>query len=219
MIKAVIFDMDGLMFDTERLALYSLSDVGNKIGLDITEDIVHSTIGLSWDNVKLQLFSIFGEFDFDNMKILYQEYIDQYIEEHGLPIKRGLEELIFYINKSNLKKAICTGSYQDVVSYYLKKSSLDEVFDTIVTGDLDIPGKPAPDIYIHTAKLLGVKTKECMVLEDSPAGIKAAYDAGAIPVMVRDLVEPTKETEMIALRIVDSLFDIIALIEDLKITG
>ena len=211
--KAIIFDMDGLMFDTERLSIDAWFYAGEKMNLNVTKELSLKTVGVSWDLTKQIMFGEIGEFDFDLALTLFQEYINNYIEEKGIPVKPGLVKLLAFLDKIKIKKAIATGSLSDAVTFYLQKSGIDNCFDAIVTAEMVEKGKPNPDIFLHTAKLLNVMPQDCFVLEDSINGIKAAHAAGMNPVMIPDLILPTKEIELLLYAKLDSLLDVIDLLK------
>jgi len=215
-LKAVIFDMDGLMFDTERLGIDAWLYVGDKMNLAITEEIALKTIGRSWDGSKKILFDEVKEFDFDNARISWQNYINDYINESGMPVKSGLIELLSFLDEAKIKKAVATGSYYNDVLFYMNKAGISNRFDVIITGEMVSRGKPDPDIFIHTAKVLNVTPNECMVLEDSINGIKSAYSAKMIPVMIPDLIPANDEIEPLLYAELISLTDVIPLITSLQ---
>lgn len=194
-IKAIIFDMDGVMFDTERLYTETFAAVTQKMGYEVSLDFINNCKGVKKEEIKTRFKSLLGqEFDFDELLKQVLNYIDEYIECNGMPIKDGLLELLHYARKNNLKTAIGTSEKTHRVQNYLKKANMTfDNFDTIVTGDMVQNGKPAPDIFLKTCEALSINPTEAIVLEDAPNGILAAHSAGAKPVMVVDCVQPTEE--------------------------
>jgi len=211
--KAIIFDMDGLMFDTERLGLDAWEYVGKAIGLNITREIALKAVGVSWESSREIFFHELGEFDFCYGHTLFQQYINSYIEEHGMPVKAGLMELLAFLDELKMKKAIATGSQYNGAVYYLEKAGISGSFGEIVTAEMVAEGKPAPDIFLHTAKLLGVVPQDCWVLEDSIKGIKAAVAANMKPIMIPDLVLPNNEIASFLFARLASLTDVIELLK------
>jgi HAD superfamily hydrolase (TIGR01509 family) len=211
--KAVIFDMDGLMFDTERLGMDAWLYTGRKMKLDITEEIALKTIGISWDVTKQTCFNEFREFDFDNARKIWQDYVNHCIEEQGIPIKHGLIELLSFLDKAKIKKAVATGSYFNDAMFYINKAGMSDSFDAIITREMVTHGKPAPDIFIYTAKILNAAPEECIVLEDSINGIKAAYAAKMIPVMIPDLIPSNEEIDALLYAKLNSMAEVISLIK------
>jgi len=215
--KAIIFDMDGLMFDTERLGLDAWVYTGKKMNLNITKELALETVGVSWTLTKRIFFREFNEFDFDNAQAVWQEYINNYIEKNGIPIKPGLFDLLSFLEEIKLKKAIATSSLHVGALFYLKKAGIDKRFNVVVTGEMVTHGKPAPDIYFRAAELLDVNPRECIVLEDSVSGIKAAHAAKMMPIMTPDLIAADKQIESLLYAKFDSLTDVIRLLKNLFI--
>jgi len=216
LLKAVIFDMDGLMFDTERLGVEAWSNVGQKLGLNITKELMLKVIGVSWVSNKKIFTQELGEFDFYNAQALFHEYLNDAIVNNDIPVKPGLMDLLDFLDEVKLKKAVATSSNYDDAMFFLTKAGVYNRFDAIVTGDMIANGKPNPDIFLHTAGLLGVSSEECMVLEDSINGIKAAHSAGMKPVMIPDLIPPNEEIRPLLYAKLTSLADVILLIEDME---
>ena len=212
--KAVIFDMDGLMFDTERLGLDAWQYIGAQMNINIAEDLVLRLIGLNWESAKKLLSHEFHEIDFSQAHTLFSEYLHDSIESRGLPIKTGLFELLSFLDELKIKKAVATSSLYEEAMFYMKKAGIENRFDTIVTGDMVTFGKPNPDIFLHAAKLLSVPPEDCIVLEDSINGIKAASAANMLPIMIPDLILPNEEIESLLHAKLDSLSDVIPLIKD-----
>lgn len=211
--KAVIFDMDGLMFDTERLGMEAWQHINQKLNLKVTRELALRLIGLPWDSIRTLLLSELDDFDFDYVQTQTLAYVDRSIDEQGIPIKAGLFELLSYLEESGLKKAVATSSAHDTAMFCLKKAGVDDRFDVIVTREAVASGKPAPDIYLHTARLLNAEPANCIVLEDSIHGVRAAHAANMLPIMIPDLVQPDKEIEALLHAKLDSLADVIPLLK------
>lgn len=209
MIKAVIFDMDGLMFDTEALAIEAWKYAGEKFGYNISSSIIKKTIGLDINCTKEIFEKNFDEkFDFYAVKSLCNEYIDKYIDSKGIPVKKGLKELLEYIKKRKLKIAIATSTENKRTVYYLTKANIINYFNNILCGDMIEKGKPDPEIYLKAVESLGVKPEECVVLEDSPIGSISAHKAGCIVIMVPDIIKPDKKTKKIISDLAEDLNDV-----------
>jgi len=212
--KAVIFDMDGLMFDTERLGVDAWLHAAQKMNLNFTKELALKIIGVSWDLARKMMFDELGEFDFGKARTAWQESINDQIEKGGIPIKPGLIELLSFLDEMKLQKAIATSSLRESVMFYLKNAGIDERFDVIVTGDMVSRGKPAPDIYLLAAELLGVNPEECMVLEDSINGVKSASAAKIPTVMIPDLIPSNAQIDALLHAKLDSLSDVISLLKE-----
>jgi HAD superfamily hydrolase (TIGR01509 family) len=214
MIKGIVLDMDGVMFDTERLAIKAWSFAGAQAGLSITEELVMKTIGLNTENTKRVLFERLGsDFDFEAVRKIRVDYALDYIERNGMPMKYGLFELLDYLKTNCYKITVATSTESAKVKYYFSKSGLSEYFNEIVCGDMIIKGKPEPDIYLKACEMLGLTPPECLALEDSPNGILSAYRAGMKPVMIPDLIEPDDELRRTIYAEVPTLSHVIPLLE------
>ena len=212
--SSVIFDMDGLMFDTERIAQIAWQRAAIEYGYQVSEDVYLGVIGKARDDVDMYLRHALGdEFPFEQVYPLKQRYLHGDIKENGLPLKPGLLELLDVLEARAIPMAVASSSPCETVLFNLNRAGLQlERYRAVVGGDEVEQGKPAPDIFLAAAKKLRVSPDMCMVLEDSSAGIRAAYVAGMIPVMIPDLIRPTKEIAEMAYRILPSLYDVLALV-------
>ena len=217
MIKAIIFDMDGLMFDTETLNATAWKAAGKLHGFEMTDELLRSHIGANAETTKKQMQNHFGAgFDFDAVRADRIAHAFRYIEENGMPLKPGLRELLAYLVKKGLKTAIGTSSAEQFMRFYLEHAVLGHEFDVIVCADKVKNGKPKPDIFLTALAELGVEADECLVLEDSYNGITAAYRAGIRSIMIPDLLPPTLKIEKLYFRKADVLTDVIPIIEALN---
>ena len=215
MVKAVIFDMDGLMFDTEALNASAWKAAGKLHGFEMTDELLRSHIGSNVETTKKLMQEHFGTgFDFEAVRADRIAHSFRYIEENGMPLKPGLRELLAYLDEKRLKTAIATSSGEMFVRFYLEHAGLDHEFDVVVSGDKIKKGKPEPDIFLTALAELGVGAEECLVLEDSYNGITAAHRAGIRSVMIPDLLPPTPEIARLFFSKADVLTDVIPLIEN-----
>ncbi len=204
-IKAIIFDMDGVMFDTERLYDEAFLAVSQKWGYEneISESFIKSIKGKVQEDVKVLFKQLLDkisfekegkEFDFEEYMKQVLNYTDEIIIDKGIPIKEGLIELLHYAKKNNLKTAIGTSTKLQRVEFYLNKANIDKNnFDAIVCGNMVKNGKPAPDIYLKACEEISINPENAIICEDAPNGIIAAHRSGAKPIMVIDRIEPTDE--------------------------
>ena len=185
-IKAVLFDMDGLMVDTESLS---------------TEAFINSA--------KAQGYNIDGKKLVDD----HYEYIENVLYTVGPEKMPYVEELLKYLRENNYKIAVASSSDTADIKNNLEKTKLEKYIDEIASGAEVENGKPAPDVFLLAAKRLGVDPKDCLILEDSKAGIKAGKASGAMVFMVPDMFTVDKECEDTADRILTNLGEVIGILE------
>ncbi|MDR1731412.1 MAG: HAD family phosphatase [Synergistaceae bacterium] len=214
-IETVIFDMDGLMFDTEALYLRGWTVAGRKHGFDISGEYARSCVGLHKDINKIRMTEHFGEgFDFDAVRNDRVAWVFDYIEKNGTPVKKGLRELLAFLKDKGVRTALGSCSLEDQVKFSLKHAHLNHDFDVVVCGG-GLKGKPDPAIYLQVLSELKTGPEKCLVLEDTPYGVLAAYRAGIRSIILTpDIVPPTPETEKLIAAKVDSLLDVIPIITE-----
>ena len=186
--KAVISDMDGVIFDTEKVYLDIWIEVFEKYGYKMTKELYVNVMGTGRKNVIKTFLENFG----DDLPIekMYEEKDNQLfyiIENQGIPLKEGVKELFSMLKEKNYKIALATSAKRERVEKQIKDKWLKESFDAIVCGDDVEKGKPSPDIFLKAAKKIDVEPENCFVVEDSPAGIKAAFSGGMKGIHVEDL--------------------------------
>lgn len=207
----VIFDMDGVIFDTERLYLDCCRPAAEKLGFAIkeVEKVALECVGLTDMETHKKLKAFFG-----NDAILkqfnqemYRTFIDHY-EKYGLTIKEGAVELLTYLKERGAKIAIGSSTEVDIVTMELRDAGLLQYFDVIVGGDMAKASKPAPDVFLLAAERLGAKIEDCIIIEDSFNGVRAANASGATVFMVPDLLEPTEEIRALTDQVFGSLLEV-----------
>ena len=216
-IKAVLFDMDGVVLDTEKLYTRFWLEAITKCGYKITKEEVLGLRSLNRVNATKDLEDLFKKkIDYDLIHNLRIELMDKWILENGVEAKPGIYELLDYLEVNKIPFAITTSSPMERIKRYLTPLGLFERFKHICTAYEVKNGKPAPDIYLYGAKTLGIDPSKCLALEDSHAGLLSAYQAKALNVMIPDQDLPKENDLEIAFAISDSLKDIISLIEELN---
>ena len=217
MIKAVIFDMDGLILDTEKLLVKYWCRAANEAGFPMQREHALNIRSLARKFAIPYLQGIFGE-DFDYVKIRSRrmELMTQYIAEHGLETKAGLMQLLEYLKARNIPAAIATATDYERTENYLTQVGVFGYFSKIVCATMVESGKPKPDIYIYAAQQLGLAPSECLALEDSPNGVRSAAGAGCVTVMVPDLTQPDEELNSLIYAKADTLADVCGIIDKLN---
>ena len=195
MIRGVIFDMDGLMTDTERLFLAHWCQVMTQHGYPKHPEIVQHCAGLNYRDSMKYVQEKLGQ-DFDYNKILKEASVLSldYCRTHGVPVKPGLYCLLDFLDLQDIPYVVATSSRSEEARNRLERIGVWERLKGIVTGDMVSMEKPDPEMYLLACRQLSLHPEQCMVLEDSCYGIEAAYRAGCIPVMIPDLQVPDKDT-------------------------
>lgn len=220
MIKAVVFDMDGLMFDTERLCEKAFRWAGQKLDFEISHEFFVSLLGVTRGEVERRFQEEFGHsFPMAHFWELSNDYRKTYIESYGLPEKPGLHPLLHYLSGHGYRIAVASSTDRPTVISHLNRAGIGDMFDVVVGGDMIEHSKPAPDIYLKACELLGVFPHDCIALEDSFHGIRSAYAAGLKTVMVPDLLPPAEEILPMLYAKVDRLDEIVELLERSRIHG
>ena len=213
---SVIFDMDGLMFDTERIYADMERRIAREWNLDGIEEIISQSYGVSTILMREIYLKKYGEdFDYAGFLALTIKYVYEYYEHNVVPIKPGLFEILGFLDSVGCKKAVATSTFYENAVPLLKAAGIFDRFDKIISGDMVTKSKPNPDIFLKAAYELGVEPCDCIVLEDSFNGIKGAHSAGMIPIMIPDIKRPTAEIIPLTYAIRGSLADAIEIIEEL----
>ena len=213
-IRGVLFDMDGVVIDTEKLYTRFWLEAANDLGFPMTREQALQLRSLGKVPAQAKLDSFFGpgQTDYDTVRNRRIELMEAWIAEHGVDEKPGIRELLAFLAEQEIPAAITSSSSIPIIRRHLGNLGLLEGFTALCSGK-DVPkGKPAPDIYLHGAAVLGLKPEECLAIEDSPAGIEAAYRADCLPIIVPDQDQPSADTLQKCFAKVDSLHDIIDLI-------
>ena len=213
-IAGILFDMDGLVLDTECLYSRFWQEAALSLGYPMTRKQSLGMRALDTVAGTAKLQSYFGpDISYPAVRAARIRLMDAYIETHGVRPKPGIRELLAYLKSRGIPCAIATSSPIERVRSYLEPLGLLDGFDVLCTRYEVARGKPEPDIFLYAAEKLGLDAKCCMVLEDSPAGILAAHRAGCYPVMIPDQDQPDPETLSLLYGKADSLLDIIDLLE------
>ena len=212
--KAVIWDMDGLMFDTQSVYNEAYIDIGREeFGIRVPEEMLLALMGTSGEDMNRNVLRFFPEIDAPRFVRRSYDLMAERVKK-DLRFKPGLVELLDYLREQGYVMAIASGSERKVVEGNLETSGLGDYFADYLCGDEVVKGKPFPEIYERTAAKIGVLPSACFVFEDSPNGLIAADRAGCTPVMVPDVVQPTPEIRKICAGIYPSLHEVRAALAD-----
>jgi HAD superfamily hydrolase (TIGR01509 family) len=205
-IRAAIFDMDGLMFDTQRMSTTAWKRAAKQLGFNLTDELNLKLIGRTIrDSDAILIEGLGSAFPVEVCRNLVIEIISEDISKRGIPVKPGLRSLLDYLEEKSINIAVATSTPRKLTIQNLQSTNLINHFRIILTGDEVPNGKPSPDIFLAASELLGTPPAGCIVLEDSFSGIRAAHHAKMIPIMVPDLLEPTDEIKALAYAVVPSL--------------
>lgn len=212
-IKGIIFDMDGLMFDTERIYYKAWQEAASAYGYEINWEIYNQIIARNNAYIGKVLKTLLGEdLPYDAIVEKKRLLSDAQIAQEGLKSKEGLLVLLDALEAKGIKKAVATSSMREKALRYLEIAGITHRFDTIICGDEVEESKPNPEIFLKAAAALGITPEESMVLEDSRFGIQAAERAGMTSVFVPDLVACDEEIEQRATYVVHSLKEVLTLL-------
>ena len=213
-IRGVLFDMDGLILDTEKLYARFWMEACHFYGFPMTYE---QSLKMRAANSRLgeaNLHSFFDpSADYKTIRSNRIELMDAFIAENGVEAKPGIFELLDFLEERKIPAAICTSSPIERVESHLGSLGLFHRFRAICTAYDVSYGKPAPDIYLHGAASLNLMPENCLALEDAPLGIESAFRAGCVPVMVPDQDQPNDATAAMLYAKADSLLDIIELLK------
>lgn len=203
---AVIFDMDGLMIDSERVSIACWTQAAHELALPLADDFWLRFVGLGDRDCERLLLQ---HIDAGQVAALFARCHDLYEArtQEGLPLRPGILDLLQLLHDHGIARAVATSTRQPRASRKLAAAGLLPFFEVVVTSSDVAHPKPAPDIYLLAAQKLGKDPARCLALEDSPAGIRAAVGAGMTAIQVPDLVHPDDDLRALGHRIVDSLAD------------
>lgn len=207
--KTVIFDMDGVIFDSENLVLDCWEKIGEKYKIPNIRDVFMKCIGTNKVKTKEIVCDYYGpSFDYDKIakesSLLFHEYVDA----NGLPVKKGVRELLAYLKDAGFAIGLASSTRLAVVEEELKQAGLYDFFQVIVGGDQLRKSKPSPDIYLMACEKMGAAPGNAYAIEDSHNGIRAAYLAGMMPIMVPDLLEATEEMKEKSIAVLGDLLKV-----------
>lgn len=217
-IKAVLFDMDGLMFDTEKLSTQAYIKAAEKQGYKMSVEETHLVLGFNVESTYKFFEQYFEKLDngVDGKKLVdyHYEYIENILYTKGPDKMPYLEELLDYLKENNYKIAVASSSDLDHIKNNLEKTGVKHYIDVIASGEEVENGKPAPDVFLLAAERLNISPENCLVLEDSKFGIQAAHSANMRVIMVPDSIKPDEEIKKLTYKIVANLSEVVTILEN-----
>lgn len=207
--KAVVFDMDGVIFDSERLVLLCWEKVAERHHIEGITEVMTACIGTTKVRTEEIVSDHYGEdFPYDAFSKEASALFHEIADRDGLPVKRGVRELLDYLHEQEIPLAVASSTRLEVVSQELKQAGLYEYFQIVMGGDQLRRSKPEPDIYLMACDKLGTKPAQAYAIEDSYNGIRSAYSAGMKPIMVPDILPPTEEMRVKSVAVLDDLLQV-----------
>lgn len=208
-INGVIFDQDGLLFDTERISVSAWNKAGDELGFYLEESFLKTIRGANAKDAVRRFEEEFGgAFDFWKLRERKQEHFLKMLREREMPVKPGAHELLRYLRDKGYKVALATASAREYSMDNLRLAGIEDFFQAVITGDMVTEAKPNPEIFLKAAEVLGEEPGHCLVLEDSLNGVEAGLRGGFVTIMVPDLTEPDESLKERVCRVCSSLLEV-----------
>lgn len=208
--QAVVFDMDGVIFDTERLVIEFWKEVAKKHNIPNVEHTCIQCLGTNRVRTREIFLENYGaDFPFDPYRAKVTELFNTHYKGVPLPTKPGIRELLNYLQEQDIKVGLASSTAQHLVRDEIGTAGLLPYFQTLVCGDMVEHSKPAPDIFLKACEILNADPTKSIAIEDSFNGIRSAHCAGMTPIMVPDQVQPTDEIRTLAFHVMPSLVDVL----------
>lgn len=205
----VIFDMDGLVLDTEKTYGIAWQKAAIKMGYEFTDAFCYSMSGLQANVMEKRLLETYGiDFDVKQFNHLSGKYWREYVNRQGIPVKKGFFNVLDVLKTKNIPYCLATNSRKDNAYECLQLANLNDVFSCVITRDDVLHGKPAPDIFFMAARVLNLLASQCLVLEDSVTGIQAAYNAGCYTAFIPSVFPVDLATTKLANFVYNDLDDL-----------
>ena len=208
--QAVVFDMDGVIFDTERLVIEFWKEVAKKHNIPNIEHTCIQCLGTNRVRTREIFLENYGaDFPYDPYRTEVTELFNTHYKGVPLPTKPGVRELLSYLQEQDIKVGLASSTAQHLVRDEIGTAGLLPYFQTLVCGDMVEHSKPAPDIFLKACEILNADPTKSIAIEDSFNGIRSAHCAGMTPIMVPDQVQPTDEIRTLAFHVMPSLLDVL----------
>lgn len=212
---AVIFDMDGVIFDSERATLLCWLELSKEKNFENIYEVFLKCTGTTMEKTKSIVLEAYGEdFPYDEYASLASKMYHERYDGGKLPVKKGVKDILEYLKENNKKIALASSSRKETVEKELRDAGIYSFFDEIVTGDMVNRSKPEPDIFLKACEAVGVKPDRAYAIEDSYNGIRAAFRGGLKPIMVPDLLEADDEMKKISDKVLNDLNAVIGYLNE-----
>ncbi|EPD1731916.1 HAD family hydrolase [Enterococcus hirae] len=209
--KAVIFDMDGLLFDTEIVYYEASQMVADQMGFPYDKELYLKYLGVSDEEVWANYHQIFASFGKNNVQKFFNDAYEETIRRFSLgavQLKPGVIELLDFLEEHRIPKVVASSNQRHIIELLLEKNQLTNYFETIVSAENVKRAKPDPEIFLLAHEYLGTKKQETLVLEDSKNGILAAASAEIPVIMIPDLLAPSEDLQQKTLAVLSSLHEV-----------
>ncbi|MBN1523026.1 MAG: HAD family phosphatase [Spirochaetales bacterium] len=210
-----IFDLDGTLLDTERIAIAALKKAFRQYGYEADDRSLHQCIGISRPDTTALFSRLFPKAPMDRVLEQMHEEIDKAVAEHTLPVKQGISKLLEALKTKGCRMAVATSTPFAIAQEKLEQKYLMSYFKVLIGGDMITNGKPAPDIFLLAAEKLDADPDDCQVFEDSGPGIQAAHAAGMRVIYIKDIARPTEEALQLCFRKFENADEVLTVIDSL----
>jgi HAD superfamily hydrolase (TIGR01509 family) len=212
---AVIFDMDGVIFDSERATLLCWLELSKEKNFENIYEVFLKCTGTTMEKTKSIVLEAYGDdFPYDEYASLASKMYHARYDGGKLPVKKGVKDILEYLKENNKKIALASSSRKETVEKELRDAGIYSFFDEIVTGDMVNRSKPEPDIFLKACEAVGVKPDRAYAIEDSYNGIRAAFRGGLKPIMVPDLLEADDEMKKLSDKVLNDLNAVIGYLNE-----
>ena len=214
MVKAVIFDVDGTLLNTERIYMQAWKEAGAQAGFDVPQDVLLRTRAIhKADAIKIFQEALGPTFDYEALHPVRTAISEALIAKSTNLLLPGVKETLEALKSKGCPMAVASSTGYKKTAEHLEHAGLLHYFDAVVGGDMEERGKPNPDIFLKAAELLGIAPEDCLVVGDTPADIKAATAAGMRRILIPDCVHPDETIRAKSHHVLDSMHQLVGILE------